>query len=172
MGVRNVLVEGVSGTGKTSVATELQRRGLHVVHGDRTLAHQGDPVTGEPTAGFRHEHHVWPVAEVRRLAADRTHPWTFFCGGSRNHARFLDVFDAVVVLTVDAGTLQRRLASRAGTDEWGATQEQRDLSRRLHATQEDVPRAGTRVDATRPLGEVVDDVLRAAGIDPALHPAR
>ncbi|WP_246056758.1 AAA family ATPase [Nocardioides eburneiflavus] len=30
MGVHNYLVEGVSCTGKTSVATELERRGHHV----------------------------------------------------------------------------------------------------------------------------------------------
>jgi broad-specificity NMP kinase len=37
MGKRNYLIEGVSGTGKTSVAEELQRRGHHVIHGDREL---------------------------------------------------------------------------------------------------------------------------------------
>ena len=49
MGVRNCLVEGVSGTGKTSVCHELNRRGYHAVNGDRELAYQGDPETGEPT---------------------------------------------------------------------------------------------------------------------------
>ncbi|AYM10877.1 hypothetical protein At1D1108_12480 [Agrobacterium tumefaciens] len=48
MGRRNYLIEGVSGAGKTSVATELQQRGLHVIHGDRELAYKGDPETGEP----------------------------------------------------------------------------------------------------------------------------
>lgn len=38
MGIRNYLIEGISGTGKTSVATELERRGYHVIHGDRELA--------------------------------------------------------------------------------------------------------------------------------------
>lgn len=65
MGVRNYLVEGVSCTGKTTVATELERRGHHVVHGDRELAHQGDPVTGVPLPGSRHEHHVWDLDRVR-----------------------------------------------------------------------------------------------------------
>ena len=35
MGVRNYLVEGVSCSGKTAVATELESRGHHVVHGAR-----------------------------------------------------------------------------------------------------------------------------------------
>lgn len=37
MGFRNYLIEGVSGAGKTAVAEELQRRGHHVIHGDRQL---------------------------------------------------------------------------------------------------------------------------------------
>ncbi|WP_255508672.1 hypothetical protein [Micromonospora sp. A202] len=41
MGLRNYLIEGVSGTGKTSVCKELQRRGYDAVNGDRELAYQG-----------------------------------------------------------------------------------------------------------------------------------
>lgn len=48
MGTRNYLIEGVSGTGKTTVAEELQRRGYHVLHGDRELKFYGDPKTGAP----------------------------------------------------------------------------------------------------------------------------
>jgi broad-specificity NMP kinase len=61
MGIRNYLIEGLSGTGKTSVCNELQRRGYHAIHGDRELAYRGDPETGEPTDGFAHEHHIWHV---------------------------------------------------------------------------------------------------------------
>lgn len=35
MGKKNYLIEGVSGAGKTTVANELEKRGYHVVHGDR-----------------------------------------------------------------------------------------------------------------------------------------
>ena len=73
MGVRNYLVEGVSGTGKTTVCTELNRRGHHAVHGDRELV-------------------VW-----------------------------------------------------------------------LHRTREDVPATGIRIDAARPVSDVVDEILRHAG---------
>ena len=51
MGIRNYLIEGVSGTGKTSVCHELRRRGYHAINGDRELAYQGDPKTGEPLDG-------------------------------------------------------------------------------------------------------------------------
>lgn len=49
MGIRNYLIEGVSGTGKTSVCNELRRRGYHAIHGDRKVAYRGDPETGKPT---------------------------------------------------------------------------------------------------------------------------
>lgn len=160
MGVRNYLVEGVSCTGKTSVATELERRGHDVVHGDRELAYQGDPVTGAPLPGVRHEHHVWDVGRVRELVADRSAPVTFFCGGSRNHPRFVDLFDEVFVLDVDRQTLLDRLDHRPA-DEWGARPDERELVLRVHRTGEDVP-AGTPIDATRPLGEVVDEIERRA----------
>ena len=109
MGRRNFLVEGVSGTGKTSVCDELQRRGFHAIHGDRELAYQGDPKTGEPLDGSTHEHHIWRVDAVRALVADTSAEVTFFCGGSRNSGAFIDLFDDVFVLEVDLDTLTRRL---------------------------------------------------------------
>lgn len=158
VGVRNYLVEGVSGTGKTSVCKELRRRGYQAINGDTDLAYQGDPETGEPTETFSHWHHIWDVRKVRTLAADQAEPVTFFCGGSRNFATFLDVFDGVFVLDIDRDTLLRRL-DRRPAGEFGATQAERDLVVHLHRTQEDVPPRGVRIDATAPLEVVVDEIL-------------
>ena len=74
VGMRDFLVEGVSGTGKTSVWTELRRRGYHAINGDTELAYQGDPETGSPTEGRTHEHHIWDLHRVQSLVADRHHP--------------------------------------------------------------------------------------------------
>jgi hypothetical protein len=80
MGVRNLLIGGGSGTGETTVCDELERRGYQVVHGDRALAYQGDPETGEPTSGRTPEHHIWDVAKVKALVANQDEPVTVFCG--------------------------------------------------------------------------------------------
>jgi len=162
MGVRNYLIEGVSGTGKTSVCHELRRRGFHAINGDRELAYQGDPETGEPTDVHDHRHHIWPVDVVRSVVDDHREPVTFFCGGSRNFAKFIDLFDGVFVLDVDRDTLVRRLAERPD-DEFGSKPAERDLVLRLHQSKEDIPHQGVVIDATRPLGEVVDDILRQCG---------
>lgn len=159
MAKRNYLVEGGSGTGKSSVCRELRKRGYQAVDGDNELAYQGDPETGHRTEGFGHENHIWDVAEVREIAADTTEEIAFFCGGSRNFTKFLDVFDLVIVLDVDTATLKRRLADREA-DDWGGNDEQKEFILRLHATKEDIPE-GTVIDTARPLDEVVDAILDA-----------
>ncbi len=171
MGLKNYLIEGVSVTGKTSVCQELQRRGYHAINGDRELAYQGNPETGEPINGhtygagmdaqWQHEHHIWHVDRVRALVADHDEAITFFCGGSRNFSVFITFFDGVFVLDVDAATLKRRLDERP-EDEWGGRgrRGERELILRLHKTKEDIPKNATCIDATAPIAHVVDEILR------------
>jgi adenylate kinase family enzyme len=169
MGVKNYLIEGISGTGKTTVCEELQRRGYHAIHGDRELSYRGDPETGEPLDGsgrehdiwFVHQHHIWDTDKVKSLIADQRNPISFFCGGSRNFLRFIDLFDGVLVLDVDLDTLNKRLAGRP-EDEWGGRASERELIARLHATKEDLPRNAMSIDATAPIAHVVDDILSNA----------
>ncbi|MDQ0240870.1 hypothetical protein J2S94_002954 [Arthrobacter bambusae] len=143
---------------------ELARRGYHVVHGDRELAYQGDPETGAPmecvTGLAVHDHHLWRVDKVEALVADQREAVTFFCGGSRNFAKFVDLFNGVFVLEVDTETLARRLDDRR-EDEWGGLgrQAERDLILRLHRTKADIPRGGIAIDATAPLSHVVNEIL-------------
>jgi hypothetical protein len=56
--------------------------------------------------GFGHEHPIWDVEKVRRLAANQDDEATFFCGGSRNFKQFLDLCDEIFILDVDAETLK------------------------------------------------------------------
>jgi hypothetical protein len=164
VGTRNYLIEGLSGSGKTSVCNELQRRGYDAVHGDDELAYQGDPETGAPTPGV-YENHIWDVDKVRAIVANQEAVATFFCGGSRNRSKFIDLFDGVFVLEVDLETLNRRLDERPD-DEWGdgawphrRVVEERERIVRVHQTREDVPKNGLVIDATAPIGRVVDEIL-------------
>jgi len=165
MGIKNYLIEGVSCAGKTSVCTELSRRGYHSIHGDRDLAYQGDPETGAPLDGFAHEHHIWDVEKVRALVADQSHPASFFCGGSRNFERFIALFDAVFVLEIDLDTLNERLAARP-EDEWGGPAAEEEINARMqHATKKDIPKHAIVIDAMAPLAYVVDTILENADLE-------
>ena len=161
MGTTNYLIEGVSGTGKTSVCKELQRRGYYAINGDTELAYQGDPETGKPTDGLTHEHHIWHVDRVKALVVSQHEPVAFFCGGSRNFSKFVDLFDGVFVLDVDLDTLSRRLDERT-ENEWGGKQTERELIARLHQTKEDIPKNGILIDATAPIAHVVYEIVRKA----------
>lgn len=171
MGVRNYLIEGVSGTGKTTVCDELRRRGHHAIHGDRELAYQGDPETGEATDTAAHENHIWDVDTVKAIVADQSHPLTFFCGGSRNFARFIELFDGVFVLDVDAETLLLRLSARP-EDEPGGKPEEQELILKLHRTKEDIPSNGVVIDATAPIARVADEILRRSEAPGRCSPSR
>jgi gluconate kinase len=158
----NFLIEGVSGTGKTSVCEELCSRGFHAINGDTDLAYQGDPETGQPRDGDpSHWNHIWHVGKVRALVADHTECFTFLCGGSRNFSKFQDLFDEIFILVVDGETLQRRLDQRP-EDEFGARQSERDLIARLHRTNQGIPKNGMLIDATEPIADVVDKIVRRA----------
>jgi hypothetical protein len=169
MGVKNYLIEGVSGTGKTAVCKELQRRGYHAINGDRELAYLGDPETGnptdcpidEPSAIFRSEHHIWDVEKVETLVANQDKAATFFCGNSKNSSKFIDLFDGVFILETDLDTLNQRIDERVALDptDWGAKPVEREIIARLHQTREAIPGSGVTIDATRPLEQVVGEIL-------------
>jgi hypothetical protein len=172
MGKRNYLIEGVSGAGKTAVAIELQRRGYQAIHGDRELAYPGDPETGlpmtpepgTPTATWMSEHQIWDIEKVKAYIANKDKTITFFCGGSRNFSKFIDLFDGVFILQVDLDTMNRRIEERVALDptDFGGKPEERELIARLYQTKKDVPGSGMTIDATRPLAQVVEEILARA----------
>ena len=160
MGIRNYLIDGGSGTGKTTVCDELQRRGYQAIHGDREL--RDKPELGESRATEHHLPPRWDVAKVKALLASQDEAVTFFCGGCRNSSEFIDLLDGVFVLEVgDLATVMRRIDERVLVDhsDWGGRHEERDVITRLHHTKEGLAE-GCAIDAAGSLQCVVDEILR------------
>lgn len=163
MGIRNYLIDGGSGTGKTTVCDELQRRGYQAIHGDREL--RSDPEAGQTASARAPDRHlppVWDVAKVKALLANQDEAVTFFCGGTRNSSEFIDLLDGVFVLEVDdLDTVMRRIDDRVLVDpsDWGGRQDEREIIMRLHHTKQGIAQ-GCAIDATAPLECVVDEILR------------
>src|SRR5688572_20773578 len=137
MAKRNYLIEGSSGTGKSAVWEELQKRGYKAINGDRELAYRGDPETGTRIEGPGFWFHIWDVDKVREIVANKDDDVTFFCGGSRNFHKFIELFDKVFVLEVDYETLKKRLEIR-DADDWNVIDNDNRIEfvLRMHATKE------------------------------------
>lgn len=163
MGARNYLVDGLSGTGKTVVCDELQRRGYQAIHGDRELKVEPkmDEATSGPIPGYDLPP-LWNVEKVNALLANHDEAITFFCGGCSNSSEFIDRLDGVFVLEVnDIETVMRRIDERVVADptDWGGKEEEREIIRRAYQTKETVPKNGIAIDAAAPIPEVVDSIL-------------
>src|SRR5512135_941593 len=112
MAKRNYLVEGLSGTGKSSVYEELIRRGYKAVSTDRAWKYFVDPDTGLPGGPAHYDNHLWDdqkaVSELECPEPDVL----FVCGSSRNRDHFLPYFTKVFNLRIDDETMRRRLLER------------------------------------------------------------
>src|SRR5215210_4526476 len=149
--MRKVLVTGMSGTGKSTALTELERRGFQVVETD-------DPPWSEwsdADGGY-----VWREDLVGALLDREDGPALYVSGTVSNQSRFYPQFDAIVLLSAPAEVLLRRLASRT-TNEYGKTEDERRLILDQLAGIEPLLRATCthELDASRPIADVVDRLV-------------
>ncbi|WP_214400977.1 AAA family ATPase [Pseudonocardia lacus] len=171
-----IYVTGMSGSGKSSVRRELLRRG-HLAHdtdeddlSSWRRATTGEPVARPDAATDRtrewYAEHEWslPRRKVEGLVAGAGERSVFLCGSPTNGDELADLYDVVVCLTLDADTLRHRLAGRTG-EEFGSAPDELRLVLGWHASFEERYRrwGALMVDATRPLAEVVDEIVERTG---------
>jgi gluconate kinase len=151
MAKRNYLVEGLSGAGKSSVYEELIRRGYKAISTDRAWKYHPDSDTGSS---------MWDQQKALSELESPEPEVLFVCGSSRNRDRFLPYFTKIFNLRIDDDTMRRRLHERTN-NEFGKQPEEVELMLRLNRSDEK-PAGAIDVDATQPLRQVVDEVLRLA----------
>ena len=155
---------GLSGAGKSSVYEELIRRGYKAISTDRAWAYHADPDTGLPGGPIHHDNFVWDQQKAVSELESPEPELLFVCGSSRNRDRFLPYFTKIFNLRIDDDTMRRRLQDRTA-DDWevgpdGGTDEI-ELVLELNRSDEK-PAGAIDVDATQPLNQVVDELLRLA----------
>lgn len=155
-----IQIDGISGTGKTTTAEELTRRGYKALDADEEFGYYGNPETGEPTDKQHQLNWIWDLEKVKSLAESSKDETVFVCGGAMNQDKIRDVFAKRFTLVIDDETMKDRLLSRTNSD-FGKHPE--DLARQLEWNKGTVEYAkridSVVVDATRPVNEVVDDIL-------------
>jgi gluconate kinase len=165
MAKRNYLVEGLSGAGKSSVYEELVRRGYPAISTDRAWAYSADPDTGLPGGPIHHDNWMWDQHKAVSELESPEPEVLFVCGSSRNRDHFLPYFAKIFNLRIDDDTMRRRLQARTD-DDWPLGQEGVELMLRLNRSDAG-PAGAIDVDATQPLNQVVDELLRLATVQRA-----
>jgi gluconate kinase len=158
MAKRNYLVEGLSGAGKSSVYEELIRRGFKAISTDRAWKYHDDPDTGLP--GGHPQSSMWDQQKAVSELESAEPEVLFVCGSGRNRDRFLPYFTKIFNLRIDDDTMRRRLQERTNND-FGKQPEELELMLTLNRSDEK-PAGAINVDATQPLHQVVDELLRLA----------
>ena len=162
-----VLITGMSGTGKSTAAAGLARRGHRVIDTD----YAGWSAEAVSADGSRIEQ-LWREDRMAALLAEDGAGSLFVSGCVSNQGRFYDRFDAVVLLSLPAGMLLDRLATRV-TNTFGKDPAERE--RILHdlRTVEPLLRATatSEIRTDQPPRDVVD-ALEAVARRAARHHGR
>jgi shikimate kinase len=160
-----VLLTGMSGTGKSSALAELCRRGYRVVD-------TGDPgwrEYREYVASSDELHRgewLWVEERITGLLDADDGRSLFVEGCVRNQWKFYNRFNAVVLLSAPADVILDRVARRT-TNNYGKTPLERAMILDDLANVEPLLRASCthELDASRPLDEVVADLIAIASSD-------
>lgn len=148
--VPNVLVTGMSGTGKSTALAALAERGFEVVDTDEGPWSEWSDADG----GY-----VWREELVGELLSRPRERTLFLSGTVSNQGRFYPQFRAVVLLSAPTDVLLARLASRT-TNPYGKTEAERTLILEHIAEVEPLLRATCthEIDTTQSIGEVAAEL--------------
>lgn len=173
-----IFITGMSGTGKSSVRKELQRRSYEAYDTDddgittwihtasNTSAERPDDESSRTNEWY--ERHEWRMSrqKVEAFAAHAKDKLIFLCGSPSNADDMLDLYDKVICLVIDKDTLKTRLANRTDNDFGKAPDELKNILG-WHTPFEDRYRDydAIMIDATRPLDDVVNEIISQVSKD-------
>ena len=162
--MKRILLTGMSGTGTSTVTSELAARGYKAVDTDSDAFSEWAEVSGDSSPGTPVEpgrDWVWQEDQVQNLLATEDTEVLFLSGCAANMGKFLPQFDHVVLLSAPAEVIVQRLATRT-TNTYGKRPEEVARVLDLIETVEPLLRsvAGHEIDTSAELEEVIAKVLQ------------
>jgi len=167
-----ILITGYPGTGKSTIAKALKKLGRNAydpqsMHAYMHVEDQGTgrhiqqpkpvPVGWYDTIGS----YNWDSIKINELL-DRPGD-IFICSLAHNQTEFYNRFDVIFLLRLDHGLLKKRLSSRGQNGIGSAPSELHDiLERKVHFENSLIEHGAVSIDASRPTGALVEQILRDA----------
>ncbi|HEU0266109.1 MAG TPA: AAA family ATPase [Candidatus Saccharimonadaceae bacterium] len=118
------LINRPSGTGKTSIGDELEKRGYRVINTDKAFGYYANLETRVPVTFPKHgipnekwystNGWAWDSEKVEKTLKKYSSETVFFCGGSFNESYFYPQFTKIFRLHCSPEKLIERLTKRKG----------------------------------------------------------
>jgi dephospho-CoA kinase len=156
--VKRVLLTGKSGTGKSSVLSELRARGYKT--GDTDYGGWSEQLDIPASDGPPSKEWVWREDLIARLLATEDAEVLFVSGAVRNQTKFYPQFDHVVLLTAPVAVITERLAVRTNNPYGKDPAELAEVIGLKQTVEPALRRAADlEIDTSIPLNEVVETIL-------------
>jgi gluconate kinase len=170
----NSLVTGVAGSGKTTIAAELTKRGYDARNMDAIegLCSWVDLSTGQSDPNFKRDSAadwvdrydwLWDETQLIRLLNETSD--TFFCGSSGNQDQFYSQFGKIFLLEMDDQLIRDRVLRNKRDHSYGRMPGELEAILGYYEKFQDKAKSSgaTIIDVRKPITEIVGIIVAEAG---------
>lgn len=170
-----MLITGVSGSGKTTIATELIKLGYDARNMDsikglcswvNLSTGKSEPDNRENAPDWLQTHDwYWDNDKLTKLLGVSKN--TFYCGSSGNQAQFYPLFGKVILLKMDAELIKERVLNNSRDHSYGQMPGEMDIILGYYEDFQNSAKAASAVviDARKPLNDIISLVLVESKMD-------
>lgn len=167
--MKKVFITGMSGSGKSSIAAELSRRGLAVFDIDKVMGscnwYDSNGKVADYHSGVSKKwlsEHQWicDFDQIKDLVKKLKRAEVFIVGITDNQSDFIDYFDQIFLLQISDNDLLNRLKSRTTNDFAKSAQQQEHLLETKEDFEQKMLENGAiHLDASLSISDITNQIL-------------
>jgi dephospho-CoA kinase len=166
-----IYITGSSGAGKSTVRTELQKLGYEAhdtdedgfsgwVNNQTKLAVKFPRASTRPQGWLEEHAYMLSAEKVNELVKRARNKKVFLCGIPANDIDFFEVFDRIIFLEIDKGTMLSRIKNRENNSFGQSKDSQALILKWFDAIRERYQKAGAVfIDASKSISDVTQEVI-------------